>query len=77
MKIVVDENIEFGKEAFETIGEVTLTHGRKITNDQLKDTEILIVRSITNVNEELLKNTHVKFVGSTTIGTDHLDKLYL
>lgn len=77
MKIIVDENIEFGKEAFEQIGEVSLVHGRKITNEILKETEILIVRSITDVNEQLLKNTPVKFVGTATIGTDHLDKEYL
>lgn len=77
MKIIVDENIEFGAEAFQQFGEVKLSHGRKITNEMLKDVEILVVRSITNVNEELLKNTAVKFVGTTTIGTDHLDKDYL
>jgi erythronate-4-phosphate dehydrogenase len=77
MKIVVDENIEFCKEAFEQFGEVSLTHGRKITNELLKDASILIVRSITNVNKELLDGTNVKFVGTATIGTDHLDKEYL
>lgn len=77
MKIVVDENIEFGKEAFEQFGEVSLTHGRKITNELLKDASILIVRSITNVNKELLSGTKVIFVGTATIGTDHLDKDFL
>lgn len=77
MKIIVDENIEFGIEAFQQFGEVTLSHGRKITNEMLKDVDVLIVRSITNVNEELLKKTPVKFVGTTTIGTDHLDIDYL
>ncbi len=40
-------------------------------------TDILIVRSITNVNEELLKNTPIKFVGTATIGTDHINLDYL
>lgn len=77
MKIVVDENIEFGKEAFEQFGEVSLIHGRKITNELLKDASILIVRSITNVNKELLSGTKVRFIGTATIGTDHIDKDYL
>lgn len=51
--------------------------GRKISNKVLRDIDILIVRSITNVNEELLKNTSVKFVGTATIGTDHIDLAYL
>ena len=77
MKLTVDENIPQGKEAFGKFGEIVLSNGRKITNDMLKDTDVLIVRSITNVNRELLKNTNVRFVGTATIGTDHIDKEYL
>ena len=77
MKIVVDENISFGKEAFENLGEVELIHGRKITNDHLINADALVVRSITNVNEDLLANTKVKFIGTATIGTDHIDKNYI
>jgi len=77
MKIVIDENIEFGNEAFNQFDEIILSHGRKITNEMLKDADALVVRSITKVNEELLKGTNVKFVGTATIGTDHLDKDYL
>lgn len=77
MKLVVDENISFAKEAFSLFGEVTLLPGREITNDNLKATDVLIVRSVTNVDETLLKNTPVKFVGTATIGTDHVDLDYL
>ncbi len=77
MKIIVDENISFAAEAFSQFGEVELLHGREITNANLKDAEILITRSITNVDEDLLKNTKVKFVGTATIGTDHVDLNYL
>lgn len=77
MKIIVDENISFAEEAFSTLGEVQLSHGRKITNEMLLDADALIVRSITNVNEGLLKDTSVKFVGTATIGTDHIDNEYL
>lgn len=77
LKIVVDENIAFAKTAFNQFGEVTLLSGRKITNAILKDTDVLIVRSITNVNEELLKETKVRFIGTATIGTDHIDLEYL
>jgi erythronate-4-phosphate dehydrogenase len=77
MKIVVDENISFAEEAFSTMGDVQLSHGREITNEMLRDADALIVRSIANVNEELLSNTPVRFVGTATIGTDHIDKNYL
>jgi len=77
MKLIVDENIPQGKEAFGKFGEIFLSAGRSITNEMLLDADILIVRSITQVNEDLLKNTKVKFVGTATIGTDHVDKDYL
>ena len=77
MNIVIDENIAYAEEAFSAFGNVKLIHGRKITNEQLKDSDALIVRSITKVNKELLDNTPVKFVGTATIGTDHIDLDYL
>lgn len=77
LNILIDENIAFAKSAFNHVGNVKLLQGREIDNDALKDIDILIVRSITKVNEELLKNTPVKFVGTATIGTDHIDLDYL
>lgn len=77
MRIVVDENISFGKEAFSLFGDVLLLPGREINNEILKHTDILIVRSVTKVDENLLKNTAVKFVGTATIGSDHIDLEYL
>lgn len=77
MKLIVDENIEFAREAFSLFGETILLPGREITNKILKDADILIVRSVTNVGEKLLNGTSVKFVGTATIGTDHIDLSYL
>ena len=77
MKIVVDENIPQAFEAFNGLGEVVFMAGREITNDVLTDAEILLVRSITKVNEKLLKGTNIKFVATATAGTDHIDKEYL
>jgi len=77
MKLVVDENIAFAEEAFSQFGDVLLISGRQITNDILHNVDALIVRSITYVDENLLQNTNVKFVGTATIGTDHIDNNYL
>ncbi len=77
MKIIADENIPQVKEAFSRFGDVILVNGREIKNDLLKNIDLLLVRSITNVNENLLENTNVKFVATTTIGTDHVDLEYL
>jgi erythronate-4-phosphate dehydrogenase len=77
MKIIVDENIPLGKEAFENIGEVELCAGRAIDSSVVKNADALVVRSITKVNKELLENSSIKFVGTATIGTDHIDQNYL
>lgn len=77
MNITIDKNITLGNEAFSTLGNVNIVDGRNLTRENLKNTTALIVRSVTNVNEQLLKNTPVKFVATATIGTDHLDTDYL
>ena len=77
MNILVDENIPYGLEAFGTLGSVRRAHGRAITREMLADVDALIVRSITKVNASLLDGTPVRFVGTCTIGEDHVDKQYL
>ncbi len=79
MKIVADENIPLLNAFFTDIaqGDIKSLAGRDITQKDLVNTDILLVRSITKVNAALLKGTSVKFVGTCTIGTDHLDIPYL
>lgn len=77
MKIVVDSGILFAEEAFSELGTVVTVPGRQIKKDTIKDATVLLVRSITRVNAALLEGTSVKFVGSATIGTDHVDTRYL
>jgi erythronate-4-phosphate dehydrogenase len=77
LKLIIDENIAFADEAFNQFGVVKLLSGREIQNRQLKDADILIIRSVTDVNKNLLNNTTVKFVGTATIGRDHIDLDYL
>ena len=77
MLIVADENIPFVKEAFGTFGEVVTFSGREITKEKIKDGDVLLVRSVTKVNNELLQGTKIKFVATATIGVDHIDTAYL
>lgn len=77
MRILIDENIPFAKKIFQKIGTVTTIPGRLITQSSLKKIDVLIIRSVTQINETLLKNTKVKFIGTTTAGTDHVDKKLL
>lgn len=77
MKIVADSHIPFINEYFGAYGELILKSGRSLSRDDVKDADILFVRSITPVNEKLLANSRVKFVGSVTAGADHLDTKWL
>ena len=77
MRILVDENVPYGREAFGTLGEVITAHGRAVCRDMLADADALVVRSITKVNAGLLDGTPVRFVGTCTIGEDHVDKEWL
>ena len=77
MHIVADENIPYAVEAYSTLGEVVLAPGRAIDKAMLANADALIVRSITQVNADLLEGTPVRFVGTCTIGEDHIDKDYL
>lgn len=76
MQIIADANMP-GLEPFEAIGAVTRVDGRSLTRQQLGDAEVLLVRSVTRVDAGLLAGSRVRFVGSATIGTDHVDLGYL
>jgi erythronate-4-phosphate dehydrogenase len=77
MKIVADANIPFVRECFSSVGEVEVLSGRDITAPKVAQADALLVRSITPVNEELLRGSAVRFVGTATIGFDHIDLDYL
>jgi len=77
MKIVADGNIPFVKECFSSIGEVEIVSGRQIKPGVVADAEILLVRSVTPVGLELLAGSKVRFVGTATIGFEHVDVDFL
>ena len=78
MKIYVDDVMPYAMEFFKDLGEVVPFAGRQVEPGQLDDADILLVRSVTQVNSALLAgNQRLQFVGTATIGTDHLDTAYL
>ena len=77
MKIIADQNIPQVKPAFSALGDVELLPGREITRNHLLDCQCLLVRTVTTINKDLLHDTPVQFIGSATIGTDHVDLDYL
>lgn len=77
MKILVDENMPYARELFSRLGEVKAVPGRPIPVAELAGADALMVRSVTKVNETLLANQSIKFVGTATAGTDHVDQVWL
>ena len=77
LRIVADENIPFVEEVFSPLGEVIKLPGRTMSAAQVFDADVLLVRSVTPVNKALLQGSRVRFVGTCTIGTDHLDLAWL
>ncbi|WP_281645247.1 4-phosphoerythronate dehydrogenase PdxB [Parendozoicomonas sp. Alg238-R29] len=77
MKIVADENIPLLTSFFGGFGDIVSCHGRTMTAADVRDADLLLVRSVTKVNEQLLSGSSVKFVATATSGTDHVDKDWL
>ena len=77
MRAVADENIARLAETFGQRLELSLVPGRTLSRSQLGSAEVLLVRSVTRVDEALLAGSSVRFVGTATIGTDHLDTDWL
>jgi erythronate-4-phosphate dehydrogenase len=77
MRIVADGNIPFVAKCFSSLGEVKAVEGRQITPEAVRDADILLVRSVTKVNANLLAGSKVRFVGTATIGFDHIDVGFL
>ena len=77
MKIVADENIPLLAHLFGALGDVVALPGSDIRPGALAGAHALIVRSVTRVDRSLLNGSSVRFVGTATAGTDHIDETYL
>ncbi len=73
MKIVADDKIPFLKGVLEPFADVVYVPGKAISREYLLDADALLTRTRTRCNKSLLENTPVKFIGTATIGFDHID----
>lgn len=73
MKIVIDSNIPFIKGVLEPYADIEYAEGRKINRHIIADADAIIIRTRTICNKDLLQGTSVKFIGTVSIGTDHID----
>ena len=77
LRILVDEAVPLAEAAFARFGEVRRAPGRAIDGAAVAWADALVVRSVTRVDEALLAGSPVRFVGTATIGIDHVDVDFL
>jgi erythronate-4-phosphate dehydrogenase len=76
LKFIADDKIPFLKGVLEPFAEVIYLPGSGIAGNDLSDADALMVRTRTKCNESLLKGSGVKFIGTATIGFDHIDTAF-
>ena len=74
MRIVADENIPLLESFFGDLGDIRRVPGRQMQREHLQDADVLLVRSVTRVDRDLVAGTPIRFVGTATIGVDHIDR---
>lgn len=73
MKIIVEKNIPFVRGLLEAYASVEYLAPELITRDAVADADALLVRTRTRCDASLLAGSRVRFVGTCTIGTDHIN----
>lgn len=73
MKFVADQAIPHIREAFSTLGDVHLLPSNMIGPDTVADADGLLIRTTVKATPRLLSGSRIRFIGTATIGTDHLD----
>jgi len=73
IRIIADENIPFLKGVLEPYADINYLPGSQINRNSISDADALLVRTRTRCNSELLSGSQVKFIGTATIGFDHID----
>ena len=77
MKVIVDNKIPYIKGLIETLAdEVIYLPGKDFTPEVVKEADALIIRTRTLCNRQLLEGSKVQFIGTATIGFDHIDTKY-
>lgn len=76
MRVIIDSHIPHIYGVIEPFAQVTYLEPDGITRDAVRDADALIVRTRTRCNADLLDGSSVRFIGSATIGTDHIDLDY-
>lgn len=73
LKIVADSAIPFLKGVLEPYARIEYIKGTDISRDDVRDADVLIIRTRTRCNASLLEGSRVRLILTATIGFDHID----
>ena len=76
MKVIADEAVPYLRGVLEPYAEVAYMPGSAIDRSACRDADALIIRTRTKCDASLLDGSRVSFIGTATIGTDHINKVY-
>ncbi len=77
LHLVIDDKIPFIRGLAERFGTCTYLPGAAITANDVREADVLIVRTRTHCGRALLEGSRVQLVVTATIGYDHLDTAWL
>ncbi len=76
MKVIVENHVPFIKGRLEPFAEVLYLPCEEITPEAVASADALVVRTRTRCDNALLSGSRCRFIGTATIGTDHIDLPY-
>lgn len=71
--VIIDTKIPFIKGVLEPYADVRYMEGSEINVSAVANADALVIRTRTRCDEQLLKDSTVRFIATATIGTDHID----
>jgi erythronate-4-phosphate dehydrogenase len=74
LKIIVDENMPLVNDVLQDLADLEYYPGRSINKQVVSDADALLIRSVTKVTPSMIENSSCQFVGTATIGTDHIEE---
>ena len=72
-RIIIDNRVPMAGKLLAPVADVLELPAAEITREAVADADALIIRTRTRCNADLLAGSRVQFIGTATIGTDHID----
>lgn len=76
LNIIIEKHVPFLSGVLEPYANVRYLDSPEIDATQMAETDALITRTRTRCDRSLLESSRCRFIGTATIGTDHIDTGY-